>query len=1135
MPCFAFRPPFLNVFHSNAFVLVLICAAKLLVVLASDELRDKIAQHDCRCWAAQGQCESNSGFMLPNCAASCAWATLRNEQGQDGCRASETRIRELEEEVNEQRTRAEAGNENAARVAELQSEYDRIKREHKEALAASNSRISELETEQQRDREELQRLRELALERKAVHSGAAGGEASDAQMETESQQALAVANARIAKLEEEKMRIDEELRQRTLAADSAASRITELEEQREKQIEESEQIIAATNARIAELERDLSENEKQASIAAADRLPPSTEEPDKAAAFEALTAANARIAELEAEKTRGEVECDNHQKSADEANARILELEEKEKEREKSLADAKARIVELEAGKDSSEETLNGEHLATRVKELEEQHNEKQKEFEETLANAKTQIAELEAERLRNSEESLKQREHATNDVDARVVEIKAQYALKEKEHESVLAAAKERIAELESAKLRSDAESSKQRTFATDAAAAHVAELEAEYDRKARESQEALLVANARISELESEKARKEQELTRQRTLAAAADGATKRIAALESEHAIKQKESNDKIAVANARITELETERLRHQEEADKQRARATEGDVAAARVAVLEAELADKHKQSEKELADAQARIAALEAEKLRSDEELTKQQERVTAGDVAAAQAAELASQCDRKENESQQMLAVANARIAELEAERSRGKEECDVITSKLHLRIDDLQTQSHGSDRSKHVLGSDLAAASAEPFVVEQAPGADATRESMKRADDTEDLSALEKSLSGVMQRIGSIEATRTQQDDAIRSSYVEVRQTLELNDANISARVDALEQLIHRVRSGEASVDEVLRWRSSRTNVKSYGALSWLTSLYSGFGGASIPVGRATSENMPSMASSIWTRLGAASVSFQDGFEVVLQRCKAAVDQVKLVFSSTSANTNESTVSPASEVPLPDSQKTDGFKGSSGFGNFSTSTIIVLLGSGVALLFGRRLLPALLSPLRLLLRCVVGLVAAILAIPLQLLSRCCVRRPSGDDDEGEGKPTRANMGLENAMYFDKEKGKWRERGKEHLEEDDVPLAPPPMAGAAAKKEEIAAPAAKAKEASPLDSLMAPPNPYALGRPAGRPKPSPATTPRTPKPIVARGAFGAPPATTSATSAPDVAAPAAAAATEPGS
>eukprot|EP00439_Symbiodinium_sp_Y106_P012354 s5369_g1.t2 len=62
------------------------------------------------------------------------------------------------------------------------------------------------------------------------------------------------------------------------------------------------------------------------------------------------------------------------------------------------------------------------------------------------------------------------------------------------------------------------------------------------------------------------------------------------------------------------------------------------------------------------------------------------------------------------------------------------------------------------------------------------------------------------------------------------------------------------------------------------------------------------------------------------------------------------------------------------------------------------------------------------------------------------------------------------------AMYFDKEKGRWRERGKEHLEEEETALPPPPSMGSAAatppeKKEEK-------KEASALDNMIAPPNPY---------------------------------------------------------
>ena len=59
------------------------------------------------------------------------------------------------------------------------------------------------------------------------------------------------------------------------------------------------------------------------------------------------------------------------------------------------------------------------------------------------------------------------------------------------------------------------------------------------------------------------------------------------------------------------------------------------------------------------------------------------------------------------------------------------------------------------------------------------------------------------------------------------------------------------------------------------------------------------------------------------------------------------------------------------------------------------------------------------------------------------------------------------------AMYFDKEKGRWRERGKEHLEEEVSTLPPPPSMGfkPAAKTE-------NAQETSSLDCMISPPNIY---------------------------------------------------------
>ncbi|OLP90373.1 Protein aardvark [Symbiodinium microadriaticum] len=81
------------------------------------------------------------------------------------------------------------------------------------------------------------------------------------------------------------------------------------------------------------------------------------------------------------------------------------------------------------------------------------------------------------------------------------------------------------------------------------------------------------------------------------------------------------------------------------------------------------------------------------------------------------------------------------------------------------------------------------------------------------------------------------------------------------------------------------------------------------------------------------------------------------------------------------------------------------------------------------------------------------------------------------------------------AMYFDKEKGRWRERGKEHLEEEETALPPPPSMGSAAvttppeKKEEK-------KEASALDNMIAPPNPYGNRFGGARKHTAPATVMR---------------------------------------
>lgn len=124
-------------------------------------------------------------------------------------------------------------------------------------------------------------------------------------------------------------------------------------------------------------------------------------------------------------------------------------------------------------------------------------------------------------------------------------------------------------------------------------------------------------------------------------------------------------------------------------------------------------------------------------------------------------------------------------------------------------------------------------------------------------------------------------------------------------------------------------------------------------------------------------------------------------------------------------------------------------------------------------------------------------------------------RKILGRKTDDEPKPVRANLGGASSMYFDKEKGRWRERGKEHLEveEDDAP--PPPMAKP--KEPEEKKPEAEGSDGPPppgagakkegnyLDALIAPPNPYANR--LNRSGPAPAKTPP-----VAMGAFGMPPA-----------------------
>eukprot|EP00434_Breviolum_minutum_P015137 symbB.v1.2.013349.t2/scaffold939.1/size150197/5 len=67
------------------------------------------------------------------------------------------------------------------------------------------------------------------------------------------------------------------------------------------------------------------------------------------------------------------------------------------------------------------------------------------------------------------------------------------------------------------------------------------------------------------------------------------------------------------------------------------------------------------------------------------------------------------------------------------------------------------------------------------------------------------------------------------------------------------------------------------------------------------------------------------------------------------------------------------------------------------------------------------------------------------------------------------------NLPGESTMYYDHENKRWRERGKEHLEEGPVDYGAPPEVGEAIRKEILPE---KAKKDEKLDFMMAPPTAY---------------------------------------------------------
>eukprot|EP00406_Dinophysis_acuminata_P050073 CAMPEP_0179321930 /NCGR_PEP_ID=MMETSP0797-20121207/58903_1 /TAXON_ID=47934 /ORGANISM="Dinophysis acuminata, Strain DAEP01" /LENGTH=63 /DNA_ID=CAMNT_0021033645 /DNA_START=81 /DNA_END=268 /DNA_ORIENTATION=+ len=50
------------------------------------------------------------------------------------------------------------------------------------------------------------------------------------------------------------------------------------------------------------------------------------------------------------------------------------------------------------------------------------------------------------------------------------------------------------------------------------------------------------------------------------------------------------------------------------------------------------------------------------------------------------------------------------------------------------------------------------------------------------------------------------------------------------------------------------------------------------------------------------------------------------------------------------------------------------------------------------------------------------------------------------NNNPDEPKATKANLGEANSMYYDHEKKRWREKGKEDEEQEETFAPPPPMA-----------------------------------------------------------------------------------------
>eukprot|EP00929_Paragymnodinium_shiwhaense_P050261 TRINITY_DN25316_c0_g1_i1.p1 TRINITY_DN25316_c0_g1~~TRINITY_DN25316_c0_g1_i1.p1 ORF type:complete len:640 (+),score=211.29 TRINITY_DN25316_c0_g1_i1:74-1993(+) len=526
-------------------------------------------------------------------------------------------------------------------------------------------------------------------------------------------------------------------------------------------------------------------------------------------------------------------------------------------------------------------------------------------------------------------------------------------------------------------------------------------------------------------------------------------------------------------------------------------------------------------------------------ALEADALRKAAEKEKsafQKELETQRQIATQQQ----KRCDERNTAAERELGKLRSGRADANSQATKRLVEVEKQLAALQVRLKEVETQKKEAEAKVARLDIERQKAVASA-ALEQEKAAAAAAEAQAAA-------ARSDSAPGggdPQQRLAALAKRYAKRDVELLAEQARLKERLERFDAAASARVESLGSVAAARHAAQALVDgrlaAVLSRKESAPQASFTAAWRSLSALSAAATGATAAAGSGAGEALSGLSESsagILSQVSAAAAQvpafFQDTLWPVLQ---ASASSISAAFGGASAAAGSALggVAPAmkglGELGQGGAGRVGGLLGeawaavqrlvsgasgvlaekapglaaqakallpasSSSTASWPSAAAAVVVGLGLLLLLRRRIASLLARILRL------------FFLPCAACSKCrCPRRQSGDDD-GE-KPTVASMGAANSMYFDKEKGKWRERGKEHLEEEDKPLAPPPTAAALPKKD--SGEATPRKEHSALDSLIAPPsNPY-RGRTGTRTPPS-STTPRTrtpvASPVVQMTAFG---------------------------